>query len=686
METGDIYALSMMVEGEKGHTKYVDVGSTSYVWEELATSHAYTFTIQAVDAQKKKLCLDSPDLLVTTLSKGNSFSLTGPGVYTEGQMLDYTSEISAAAGESLTLACLGTYGESTAEENAEAQSIVESEGSFSLFEAQEWEEAAFEEEEDELVFGEGFVSFEEESALDDDDALVFDSDAFTETMNLEAAQEDFDDGDFFVGEAAVEDFQLFSEEAQAAEEEFFPAEGEALVSSFEDALTWDQEADEAGLFVAEQGASLAYTWYARGKEETDWKVVTDGVTGPAADGLPSTLTIKKPEDGMQYQCRILWNDQAIYSGITTLRTENTQPAQLLSVESSARTSMTLKSSSARTSALWNSADAYTGEYTETEEGYDPQVTGRLAGALTKTNTAVADESMQIDYLCDYKGLLQGVPYLLSVTLADPETGEALTDDAGKELRASKALVPEESEGSTTLSLSFDGTGLAERKGVLLASLTVGETTIASHDSLTDLARTIYFLRRASDPNMFIKKAVTADKGLKLKWKKVKDAEGYDLFVSYCGESFGDTPVLENMTGYSCTLKKLYGEKLNQKKNLRYQLKAYVYEDGEKVYTASSLIGHVAGYKKTSYSNPEEIELEKSYLTLKAGKAKKIAATVCPEEGKFLQHTNSLRFRSSDTNVAKVTAKGKVKAVAAGSCKIYVNAVNGLTKTLVVTVK
>ena len=46
----------------------------------------------------------------------------------------------------------------------------------------------------------------------------------------------------------------------------------------------------------------------------------------------------------------------------------------------------------------------------------------------------------------------------------------------------------------------------------------------------------------------------------------------------------------------------------------------------------------------------------------------------------------LRFVSSDPGVAKVSAKGKVTAVKTGSCRIYVQTINGIWKTVNVSVQ
>ena len=50
------------------------------------------------------------------------------------------------------------------------------------------------------------------------------------------------------------------------------------------------------------------------------------------------------------------------------------------------------------------------------------------------------------------------------------------------------------------------------------------------------------------------------------------------------------------------------------------------------------------------------------------------------------HDAKVRYLSSDPKIATVSAKGKIKAKAKGTCKIYVHAVNGAYKTVKVTVK
>ena len=50
------------------------------------------------------------------------------------------------------------------------------------------------------------------------------------------------------------------------------------------------------------------------------------------------------------------------------------------------------------------------------------------------------------------------------------------------------------------------------------------------------------------------------------------------------------------------------------------------------------------------------------------------------------HARKLRYLSTDTSVAKVSKYGKIKGVSKGTCKVYVYTVNGIWKSMNVTVK
>ena len=83
-------------------------------------------------------------------------------------------------------------------------------------------------------------------------------------------------------------------------------------------------------------------------------------------------------------------------------------------------------------------------------------------------------------------------------------------------------------------------------------------------------------------------------------------------------------------------------------------------------------------------------LTKSSATLSVGKAVSIKAkvTLVNKKRKSLSdaHAPLFRYASDNKSIATVDSKGKVTAVAAGTCNIYVYAKNGYAKKFKVTVK
>lgn len=172
------------------------------------------------------------------------------------------------------------------------------------------------------------------------------------------------------------------------------------------------------------------------------------------------------------------------------------------------------------------------------------------------------------------------------------------------------------------------------------------------------------------------------KSLTLKWSRAVQADGYEVYWSYCS-----TPqnylLLKQTTKLSAT-----HTKMNSKKNYLYYVLAYRFIDGKKVYIAKSPAIHVAmpGNKRT---NVKSIAVPKTRLTLYPQQTYWILPTATVEERgkKVLQHVSKFRYFTTDPNVAKVNrTTGKISAQGQGSCDIYVVANNGVYKKIKVTVK
>lgn len=181
------------------------------------------------------------------------------------------------------------------------------------------------------------------------------------------------------------------------------------------------------------------------------------------------------------------------------------------------------------------------------------------------------------------------------------------------------------------------------------------------------------------------------RAMTFKWKKVSGAAGYDIYMSRC-----------NHGGAKHTPKKVKTIKGNKtvkwtKKGLRkgvpYKgyVKAYKMVNGKKAYIGQSLTMHAyTNGGSGRFTNPKSVKLSKSAVSLNAGKTYKIKSSVKKlKAGKALinkTHDAKLRYMSSNTDVATVSASGEITAKAAGKCKVYAIAVNGLSKTVAVTVK
>jgi len=188
------------------------------------------------------------------------------------------------------------------------------------------------------------------------------------------------------------------------------------------------------------------------------------------------------------------------------------------------------------------------------------------------------------------------------------------------------------------------------------------------------------------------KVSQAGKNINVSWGKIAEADGYDVYVQYCGKKYTEgciTAVKSGKTTKS-TLKKINGKTIDYKKNYKIYVLAYKLADGRKVTLAKTIIAHIVGKNNKTYTNAKAVKLKKNSYTLRKGKTAKISASTVLVEKRKKQlsnaHAKEFRFASTDKKVAEVSAKGKIKAVGKGKCTIYVYARNGFAKKLKVTVK
>ena len=172
------------------------------------------------------------------------------------------------------------------------------------------------------------------------------------------------------------------------------------------------------------------------------------------------------------------------------------------------------------------------------------------------------------------------------------------------------------------------------------------------------------------------------------WSKVEGAEGYDLFFKVC-DGKGGYGVIQSITDPDVLSFDVPG----LKKGAAYKsyVRAWRIENGVKTYIGepTPYIHAIAGgYNKAKkICNAKAVIVKKPSVTLKVRRKSRIKARVVGvKKGyKVLKHVARLRYYSSDKNVAKVNKKGRITAVAPGTCTIYVMANNGVYTTVTVTV-
>ncbi len=180
--------------------------------------------------------------------------------------------------------------------------------------------------------------------------------------------------------------------------------------------------------------------------------------------------------------------------------------------------------------------------------------------------------------------------------------------------------------------------------------------------------------------------------IKISWGKVSGADGYDVYVQYCGKKFTKKSITAIKRGKTTkvTVKKVNGKPLKLDKNYKIYILAYKLAGGKKITLGKTITAHIVGRKNMKYTNVKAVKVNKSSYRLRKGKTAKIKAktVLVSRYKKQLTNSHAKQFRYATTNkkVATVSKKGKMKAVGKGTCIIYVYARNGYAKKIKVTVE
>ena len=180
---------------------------------------------------------------------------------------------------------------------------------------------------------------------------------------------------------------------------------------------------------------------------------------------------------------------------------------------------------------------------------------------------------------------------------------------------------------------------------------------------------------------------TTTKSIKLTWKKVSGAVTYVVYANQCG-SGRKLQKYKTVTGTSLNIKKIAGRKVAKGKYYKFLVVA-LDKDGKVIATSKTV--HAAT-KGGSVTNEKSLTIYKgkkkvSTLTIKTGKTVKIKTkSTLQDQAKKLRRHRKTKYESGNTQIATVTANGKIKAKAKGTCYIYAYAQNGVSTKVKVTVE
>lgn len=197
--------------------------------------------------------------------------------------------------------------------------------------------------------------------------------------------------------------------------------------------------------------------------------------------------------------------------------------------------------------------------------------------------------------------------------------------------------------------------------------------------------------KAKDLALNYKFKVTAGKNVYVTWGSVAGADGYDIYMTYCGNNeFKLVKSLKAPKNNIVSISKLGGKIIDQTQNVRCYVTAYKVYNGKKRIVAKTFIGHGAGLKNKNATDAKALILNKYTYSLKKGLSADIKATTVKKisDRSLLSKTHAPEFRyiSSNNNIAAVSSTGKITATGKGTCYVYVYAINGIARTVKVTVK
>ena len=165
--------------------------------------------------------------------------------------------------------------------------------------------------------------------------------------------------------------------------------------------------------------------------------------------------------------------------------------------------------------------------------------------------------------------------------------------------------------------------------------------------------------------------------IKLSWKAPADADSYVIYSGLAGR--------KNKYVKTASVTKTSFKSSGLKKGTYYKYIIMALDKDKNVLAVSKTV--FASTRGGKVTNCKSVSSKKNKLSLKSGKIYKLSGKAVKDNKSLkLKNYRSIRYVSSNPNIAVVSSQGVVRGMRKGKCVIYAYAQNGVSKKIVITVK
>jgi hypothetical protein len=191
----------------------------------------------------------------------------------------------------------------------------------------------------------------------------------------------------------------------------------------------------------------------------------------------------------------------------------------------------------------------------------------------------------------------------------------------------------------------------------------------------------------NDRTIVAKGKASGSKKIRVTWNHVDGAASYDVYFSKCNTK-NKKYAPKHLATVGANTYSITKSKLKKKTCYKYFVVA---KDASGKEISRSLIGHcITGNVKGKYTNAKSMTVNVSAVSVsKGGTAQLVVKQKKVKKNKKLldgSHADLVRYTSSNNAVASVNDDGVITGIRTGYCKVYVQTVNGIWRTVEVYVK